>query len=411
MMRRVLVPVFLLPLAIPATAQLLPAQVPGVVSGALRGVTDGVMTAPALPSAVITLAQDRLDRIAALLRDHRAEIARDDHGDPARAATILVNDPDDALVLAAALAGFVLAERGEMQDLGIAYAQFDVPSGRSLADGLRVMRKLAKGHDVSADQLHFESGAVASAATSGASAARERVSGAIGMIDGGVGVLGSPMEQRGFAAGAPSPGNHGTSVASLLVGGSDVTGAAAGARLYVADVYGRDPAGGSALAIAKALAWLSSERVPVAVISLVGPSNPLLARVVQAVQGRGMIVVAAVGNDGPAAPPSYPASYPGVIAVTGVDARGHALIEAGRALHLDYAAPGADMLATDVQGRAVAVRGTSFAAPLAAARLMRFAGDGRAAALRAADSEARKAGPPSRYGRGILCESCRTASK
>ncbi|WP_373289620.1 hypothetical protein [Sphingopyxis bauzanensis] len=34
-----------------------------------------------------------------------------------------------------------------------------------------------------------------------------------------------------------------------------------------------------------------------------------------------MLIVAAVGNDGPAAPPAYPACYRGVLAVTGVDAR------------------------------------------------------------------------------------------
>ncbi len=43
------------------------------------------------------------------------------------------------------------------------------------------------------------------------------------------------------------------------------------------------------------------------------------------------MIVAAVGNDGPSARPAYPASYPGVLAVTGVDGRNRALIEAGRA--------------------------------------------------------------------------------
>ena len=79
-------------------------------------------------------------------------------------------------------------------------------------------------------------------------------------------------------------------------------------------------------------------------------------------------MVAAVGNDGPAAPPAYPASYPGVLAVTGVDGRNRALIEAGRALHLDYAAPAADMRAVNAKGKWIKVRGTSFAVPFVAAR-------------------------------------------
>ncbi|SDA20680.1 Subtilase family protein [Sphingomonas sp. NFR15] len=409
MVRRAMIPALLLT-ATPVAAQLALPHIPDVVSGTLRTVTDTVRAAPEIPSRVAALAQTRLDRIATMLREHRTDLAPDDHGDPARAGTVLVSDPDDALIAAATAAGFVLAERGDLEGLGIGFARFDVPLGKSLVDGLRTMRKLARGHDVSADQVHFESGAVAHAATPSASAAQGPMSGAIGMIDGGVGAVDAPVTRRGFAAGAPSPDNHGTAIASLLIGGGGVRGAAVGARLYAADVYGKDPAGGNALAIAKALAWLASVHVPVTVISLVGPANPLLARVVAAVQTRGMIVVAAVGNDGPAAPPSYPASYPGVIAVTGVDGRGRALIEAGRSLHLDYAAPGADMLAATAQGGSAPVRGTSFAAPLVAARLARLGGN-RAAAVKAADSEARKAGPASRYGRGILCESCRTPAK
>jgi subtilisin family serine protease len=156
------------------------------------------------------------------------------------------------------------------------------------------------------------------------------------------------------------------------------------------------------------LAWLVGEGVPVVTISLVGPPNPLLARVVAAAQARGVIVVAAVGNDGPAAPPAYPASYPGVIAVTGVDARGRVLIEAGRAAHLDYAAPGADMVSADRAGRLAPVRGTSFAAPLVAGVIAQAhpvpAAEARGRALALVDARARRAGP--RYGRGIICENC-----
>lgn len=173
--------------------------------------------------------------------------------------------------------------------------------------------------------------------------------------------------------------------------------------------YGADPAGGSALALARGLGWLVGQGARVVSISLVGPASPVVARAVAAAQKRGVVIVAAVSNDGPAAPPSFPASYPGVLAVTAVDGRNRALLEAGRALHLDYAAPGAEMLAADARGRRVKVRGTSYAAPLVAARAAAAWG-GPGELVTALDREARDLGAPGSdrtFGRGLLCGGCR----
>jgi subtilisin family serine protease len=76
-----------------------------------------------------------------------------------------------------------------------------------------------------------------------------------------------------------------------------------------------------------------------------------------------------VGNDGPSAPPLYPAAYAGVIGVTGVDARDRALPEAGRGAHVDFAAPGSDFSAASSSGGYARVRGTSYAAPIVAGLL------------------------------------------
>jgi subtilisin family serine protease len=223
------------------------------------------------------------------------------------------------------------------------------------------------------------------------------------MIDGGVAshpsLASAAIEQNGFSGG-PQPTGHGTAVASLIVGDQGpFRGAARGSSLLVADVYGGSRAAGSATAVVRALAWLASRRPEVINISLIGPSNKLVARAINAIRARGIQLVAAVGNDGPAAPPQYPASYPGVIAVTGVDARGRALPEAGKATHLDFAAPGADMAAALPGQGYTKVRGTSFAAPLAASRLALVGSPQRLAA------EARPG--RGRVGRGIVCSACR----
>jgi subtilisin family serine protease len=206
------------------------------------------------------------------------------------------------------------------------------------------------------------------------------------------------------------PSAHGTAVASLLVGQSTrFHGVLDRAELYAADVYCNEPTGGAVDALAAAFAWLVEQRVAVVNVSLVGPDNAALAQIVRALTLRGYLLVAAVGNDGPAAPPLYPASYPHVVGVTAVDAHRRVLIEAARGNQVMFAAQGADMSAADSGGKYSAVRGTSFAAPIVAALLAQsvIAPDlarGNAAIESLAQS-AIDLGPPGRdltYGFGLV---------
>lgn len=389
----------------PVAAQVaLPPIIP-TVDGTVRGLTGTVDAVAAdVVRTATQLAQARIDRIDLLVRRNPRAIERDATGNPARRGEVLISDPDDAAIAAATATGFRLIERGEIEGVGLGFARLAVPNGLTLAKAERLLRARLPGVAVSADPLLFGSGA-ARAATAPTPADALPGGGTAGLIDSGVDARVPVAQHRGFAAGAPLPAAHGTAVASLLAS-AGVT------RIIAADVYGNDPAGGSALAVARALGWMTALRVPVVNISLAGPDNPLLARTIAAAGARGMIVVAAVGNDGPAAPPAYPASYPSVVAVTAVDGRNRALIEAGRALHLDYAAPGADMVATGLNGKAVRVRGTSFATPLVAARIAaayKRASD-RIALMRMIDATAvdlGRKGPDAIYGRGLVCGECR----
>jgi hypothetical protein len=94
--------------------------------------------------------------------------------------------------------------------------------------------------------------------------------------------------------------------------------------------------------------------------------------------------------------------------VTGVDGRNRALIEAGRALHLDYAAPGADLSGRNARGSRVRLRGTSYATPLAAARIAAALQRGANWRL-ALDAEAEDLGERGHdevFGRGLICRGC-----
>ena len=358
-----------------------------------------------------TLLDLRRLRLAELVKDNRDTLEMDGAGNPARRGRLIAIDPPQAALTAAGRAGFTVAADERDPVLGIRTVTLMTPRGMKTAAAMQLLRRATPTVDVEFDHV-FEpaGGALAASSVALATGAATAASGGplIGMIDGGVGrspaLAAAAIEQQGFAGAAQATG-HGTAVASLIVGSNGkFRGAAPNASLLVGDVYGGNPAAGSASVIAKAMSWIASRRPAVINVSLVGPRNRLVERAVAAVQARGIKVVAAVGNDGPAAPPLYPASQPGVIAVTGVDASNRALAEAGRAAHLDYAGPGADMAAA-LPGKGYAkVRGTSFAAPFVSARLAQAGSTARL------DAEASRKGH-GRIGRGIVCGPCRIAPK
>ena len=385
-------------------------SVPGLPSGAVGGLP--VLRDAPLPRRVVPLVSefaraplDQVRRLRAeqLLRAHADVVEADAQGQPVVRGQILAIAPDAAALAKARAAGFEVLSRDDLGGLGLATAVLAPPRGLSAAEALRRLQALDPQGRYDLNHLYLEgglatAGAVAAAGVRGASGGR------VGLVDGGVGgrpARGVRLVQRAFAPGGAKATAHATAVASLIAG--------PGTSLYVADVYGPTPTGGSAEAIAHGLAWLAENRVPVINVSLVGPPNRLLGAAVEALVARGHLVVAAVGNDGPAAPPLYPASYPGVVAVTGVDARRRVLPEAGRGSHVDFAAPGSDMAAAGLDGGFVSVRGTSFAAPVAARKLAQLiAAPDRVAAAKAVATLARDAvdlgaaGPDPVFGHGLV---------
>nr|WP_240048910.1 S8 family serine peptidase [Parerythrobacter lutipelagi] len=344
------------------------------------------------------LARERLRDIDRLVRRNADRIEQDTSGAPARRGELLAMALTDGQQATLERAGFRVLGTERIEDLSLSVTRLSTPEGLNLADAQAVVSSLAPDASITPDHLYFQAGA-ASATLAISMQGTASISTPVGVIDGGPSSAVPVTDRKGFANGAPMASNHGTAVAGLL--------REAGVRtIYAADVYGNDPAGGNALAIAKALGWTVGRGSKVVTISLVGPRNPVLEGAIRAAQRRGATVVAAVGNDGPAAPPAFPASYDGVIAVTAVDRRNRALIEAGRALHLDYAAPGADFHGLDARGKRIKLRGTSYAAPLVTARIAAHgAGNWRSKLDREARDLGAK-GPDSTYGRGLVCERC-----
>ena len=322
---------------------------------------------------------------ASLIRDNPRTIAADPHGNPIVRGELLAYAPSSQAVAAAQAMGFTIAREQSNAALDIHLVVLQVPPSMNLVKALRALREADPSGTYDFNHIYTGVGVLSAGVAAGQqSDAPEPQSAAsspsapplprVGLIDSGVDVS-HPVFRDALihawgCAGRELPSAHGTAVASLLVGRSTrFHGVLDRAELYAADVYCNAPTGGAVDALAAAFAWLAGQQVAVINVSLVGPDNAALAQIVRALTSRGYLLVAAVGNDGPAAPPLYPASYPHVVGVTAVDAHRRVLIEAARGNQVMFAARGADMSAADIGGKYSAIRGTSFAAPIVAALL------------------------------------------
>lgn len=389
-------------------------NLPGLPTDSLNRTVNGVLD-QADPQRLRELRQLRVRN---LLRTNRSVLEADPRGAPIVRNEVVALSPTPASLDRARAAGFGVGRTRTLEGLDITIVVLQAPQGMSTRRALERLRRDDPEGTYDYNHVYLESGEVGGGRTALADAGAA-ITGVVGgaaavhvssliqggalaagtaayLIDGGVaaavgstsaaskvGLIDSGLQRshRVFAgvavhehgcAGGTIPSAHGTAVASLLVGQGDVFhGAAPGAELFAADVYCGLATGGALDFIAEAFGWMSREKVPVINISLVGPANALLEQIIRVVTARGHIVVAAVGNDGPSAPPLFPAAYPEVIAVTGVDAKQRVLVEACRGKHVDFSAPGANMSAASIESPFGRVRGTSFAAPIVAGLLAR----------------------------------------
>jgi hypothetical protein len=225
----------------------------------------------------------------------------------------------------------------------------------------------------------------------------------------------------------PASTDHGSALAQLVAGrrlANGFGGVAPGVQLFWARtvrVVDGQPRSNTA-SMARAVGWLAEEGVHAINISQGGPGDAVLQEVFTRLVQRPLTAVAAAGNGGPRAAPVFPAAYPGVLAVTAVDAASQPYALANRGAYVALAAPGVDVwvpvsstpgpTATGDPSAASSGRyrsGTSVASVLVAATLAHAgAGFWRAAADQRATrlcQAARDLGAPGRdpvFGCGLL---------
>jgi subtilisin family serine protease len=166
-------------------------------------------------------------------------------------------------------------------------------------------------------------------------------------------------------SGAAQPDPHGTEIAGILAARAELTGVAPEAKLLSVRAFSGSktkPAQSTSLQLLKGIDWAYEAGAKIMNMSFTGPMDPLLERMIKAAAKKGVIVIAAAGNDGPKAPPVYPAAYAEVIAVTATDEKDKLYAKANRGEYVFIAAPGVDIVAPGLKGGYGISSGTSMAA-------------------------------------------------
>lgn len=315
-----------------------------------------------------------------LADSERAE--HDERGYPVRRGEVFVIDMPEPALAQLQRAGFKVIERIRLDALDRDMLRFSAPDGVSATAARDQMRAMAPAATV--DLVHYygldlTAGSKPHKAREKTMPSRAGASFSVGVIDTAIAPHRALAAARIVAwadgASAQAPAGHGTAVASLLASAGRPT-------IYSANIF-RGPAQRpytSAEVIASALEWTLRQNAPVINMSLAGPRNAILDRLIRDAVASGRVVVAAAGNGGPTAPPSYPAAVPGVIAVTAVDKDRHVYRLAQRGRHIAVAAFGVDVLAADARNNLARFTGTSFATPVISAWLARCRASGTAAA-------------------------------
>jgi subtilisin family serine protease len=160
------------------------------------------------------------------------------------------------------------------------------------------------------------------------------------------------VEQIDTSGFGTSPDRHGTAIAGLIAGEADNSlgayGMAPAARVLAIKACQPESKTSAAArcwssSLAKALDLAIRRDARIINMSLAGPDDPIVRKVVDAALAAERLVIAAAGNGGPEAAPSFPAAHPGVVAVTAIDSRSKLYGAATRGDFIDLAAPGVEV--------------------------------------------------------------------
>ena len=167
-------------------------------------------------------------------------------------------------------------------------------------------------------------------------------------------------------SGIGGPDMHGTAITGIIAASGDMVGIAPEARILAVRAFAAEKLGmapeTSATTLAKAVQLAFDQGARIFNMSFAGQREPLLIEMIDNAYAQGAVFVAAAGNEGPAAPPAYPAAHDKVIAITATDETDEIYDHANRGRYVLAAAPGVNILAPVTGQGFDYLSGTSFAA-------------------------------------------------
>jgi flagellar hook assembly protein FlgD len=162
-----------------------------------------------------------------------------------------------------------------------------------------------------------------------------------------------------------SPDNHGTHVAGVIaatINKTGISGIAPNIKIMPVDVFSGD--GANVYDVAEGIIYAVDHKADILNLSLGSYyySYPL-AYAVSYAQSKGVLVVAAAGNDD-TSEYTYPAALPAVLGVSATDSLDRITQFSNYGNHIDFAAPGLNIYSTISGSKYANMDGTSMASPI-----------------------------------------------
>ena len=308
------------------------------------------------------------------------EQAKKNNGKAIEKGQLLMLDPPGGASTKLGRMGFKVSSKIVMQTLDTTIWVLEIPPSSNILDSLKNIRKefpgvvidtndflnLSASESVDYSRKSIGWGNVPLSCGEGLK---------IGMIDGGVDIShnalkGQKLLYKNFINRDRKAVafDHGTAVAAMLIGkqvSSKISiGLLPGAELYAAGIFeqrnGKEV--GNLASFFRAIEWMAFNKVPVVNLSISGGLNNIMKTVIARANTTGLIMVAAAGNNGPFAPPAWPAAHESVVAVTAIDKKRKIYAWANQGEYIDFAAPGVNLPTFTKNGLKIQ-SGTSYAAP------------------------------------------------